>query len=152
MIHLSPDQRHAICQQAEQAYPNECCGLLAGITNGDGSITVTRVRPSPNTLIGQGGGDARRGGQDRFEVDPQVRFDLMRALNDTSESIIGHYHSHPDHPAEPSQHDLDMAFEPDLTWLIASVSNGRATDIRAWRLNRDSREILSVPLETSENS
>lgn len=148
MIHLSPAQHQTISQQAEQAYPNECCGLLAGITNADGSITVTRVTPSPNTLTDESGG----GGHDRFEVDPQVRFDLMRELNDTPESIIGHYHSHPDHPAEPSKHDLDMALEPNLMWLIVSVSRGSAVDIRAWCLNRDSREILSIPLETSENS
>jgi len=148
MIHLSPAQHQAISQQAEQAYPNECCGLLAGITNADGSITITRVTSSPNTLIGKDGA----GGHDRFEVAPQVRFNLMRALNDTPESIIGHYHSHPDHPAEPSKHDLDMAFEPHLAWLIVSVSQGAAVDLRAWRLNRDSREILSIPMEANENS
>jgi len=146
MIHLSFSQLEDINGQAERAYPNECCGLLAGTTAADGTIIVTRVVASDNVLIEADG----RGGQDRFEVDAQVRFDLMRALHDTDESIIGHYHSHPDHPAKPSNHDLDQAFEPELIWLITATVKGRAGRTRAWRLNRDTRKIADVRLVIKE--
>ena len=98
MIRLTLTQLEDINTQAARAYPNECCGLIAGTRAVDGTVTVTRIVPSPNVLIGEGA----KGGRDRFEVDPQVRFDLMRALQDTAEDIVGHYHSHPDHPAKPS--------------------------------------------------
>ncbi len=143
MIRLTLAQLEEINTQAERAYPNECCGLLAGIRVPDGTVTVTRIVPSPNVLIGEGG----RGGHDRFEVDPQVRFDLMRTLHGTTEGIVGHYHSHPDHPAKPSEHDLDMAFEPDLIWLITTVVKGYAGKTRAWRLNRNTGETKSLEME-----
>ena len=113
-----------IAAAAEAAYPRECCGLLAGRMT-PGGILVTRVVASRNTADG----DQR----DRFEVDPQVRFDLMRALEGSDERLVGHYHSHPDHPAVPSATDRRMAHEPDLVWLITAVAAGRATATRAWR-------------------
>ena len=132
MIRLTPAQLDEIHTQAEAAYPYECCGLLAGRHEPDGVITVTRVVPSPNVLKDE----AEGGGKDRFEVDPQVRFDLMRAVRDTDEDIIGHYHSHPDHPPEPSQTDIDMAFEPEMYWVIVGVQKGKSTYANVWQLER----------------
>lgn len=142
MIRLTPAQLDEIHAQAEAAYPYECCGLLAGRQEPDGAITVTRVEPSPNVLKDE----AEGGGKDRFEVDPQVRFDLMHTVRDTDEDIVGHYHSHPDHPPKPSQTDLDMAFEPELVWLITEVNNGTRIKTSAWRLDRDKRTVETCEL------
>lgn len=152
MIRLTPSHCKDITAQAERAYPYECCGLLAGIRDKEGAVTITRVVASPNTQIASPKDLDTQSGRDSFEIDPQVRFDLMRALSDTAETIVGHYHSHPDHPAHPSERDLDMAFEPELTWLIVSVNAGRATIPQAWQLNRSTREITPVPLTMHENS
>ncbi|MDH5748586.1 MAG: M67 family metallopeptidase [Rhodospirillales bacterium] len=130
---------------AEAAYPDECCGLLAGHGDGAGDLIVTRVVASANV------NEVRS--HDRFEVDPKVRFDLMRELDGGPDRIIGHYHSHPDHPAKPSGHDLDMAFEPDLVWLILSVMNGRAGEVTTHFLDREQRIVRTVGLEiTSETN
>jgi len=148
MIYFTPSQLQEIRDLAERAYPDECCGMLVGVVDADDKVTVTRVIPSPNVRIDAGGG----GGEDRFEIDPQIRFDLMRALQGRNEDIVGHYHSHPDHPAEPSIHDLDMAFEPNLVWLIVAVNQGQSADTRTWRLNRDTATITPVTLDVRENS
>src|SRR5439155_1672800 len=50
--------------------------------------------------------------------------------------LIGFYHSHPDHPAEPSQYDLDHAW-PNLSYVIVAVRGGQAADLRSWRLRAD---------------
>ncbi|HEY9081559.1 M67 family metallopeptidase [Magnetovibrio sp.] len=142
MIHFSPSQLQEIRAHAERAYPFECCGLLVGTRGGGDSVTVTRVVSSDNVRIDADGS----GGRDRFEIDPQVRFDVMHALRGTDEDIVGHYHSHPDHPAEPSVHDIAMAFEPDMVWLIVSVVQGQSRDARAWKLNRDSDAVNDVTL------
>lgn len=144
MIYLAAPLQSAINAHGEDAYPGECCGLLAGRIAADGSVSVTRTIPSPNIAASQG--------NDRFEVDPQVRFDLMRALQGTTEMIVGHYHSHPDQMAEPSPTDLTMAFEPDLIWLIIAVSNGRAKSTRAWRLNRDTGTRLEISIVWTESA
>jgi proteasome lid subunit RPN8/RPN11 len=136
----------AITAAAEAAYPDECCGLLVGRDAG-GGIEVTAVEPSPNEASG-----SRR---DNFEVSPQLRFNVMRRLDKANaaggppERIVGHYHSHPDHPAAPSARDLEMAFEPEFVWLIVGVEKGRATSATAHLLDETAgrfREIRLVPV------
>jgi proteasome lid subunit RPN8/RPN11 len=111
---------------AEAAYPHECCGLLVGRRRADGTVVVSELAPSANVAAG--------GGRDRFEVDPALRFALMRRLAGSAETIVGHYHSHPDHGAWPSPQDVAMAFEPELVWLITAVTAGRATGSAAFRI------------------
>lgn len=118
-IRFSAGQIDQIGAEAEAAYPEECCGLLVGVLNGH-VYEVSRVVASPNVV------ETRA--HDRFEVDPQVRIDLMRDLRHTDESIIGHYHSHPDHGAHPSETDLAQAHEPELVWVIISVLAGQARE------------------------
>jgi len=113
----------AMMQAAEAAYPQECCGLLVGRQEDGGDFIASETAPSPNVAKGDH--------TDSFEVDPQIRFDVMRELGDGPEKIIGHYHSHPGHPGEPSARDLEMAFEPEMVWLIVAVENGLAQRPRA---------------------
>ncbi len=127
---------------AAAAYPEECCGLLAGRREPSGDVVVTRAQPSPNVAQGD-----RR---ERFEVDPQVRFDLMRDLQGGALEIIGVYHSHPDHPAEPSANDLKMAFEPDLVWLITAVNKGRAQVTTAHALAAGGGRFTQVEMSPSQ--
>jgi len=144
VIRISHTHLDQINTLAQGVYPGECCGLLVGRVETNGSITVTRIVPSANV--------ADPPGNDRFEVSPKVRFDLMRELSGTPQTIIGHYHSHPDQAAEPSATDLSMAFEPDLIWLITAVASGRAGQTRAWRLNRETGAIQAVTMRISEST
>jgi len=141
MIHLANSHLIAILDHAQQSYPCECCGLLIGTRNDQGISTITKIAQSPNMTTSSAA--------DTFELDPQIRFEVMRNLRGGHEEIIGHYHSHPDHPAQPSKTDLNMAFEPDLIWLIASVTKNSPGDVTAWRLNRDTQTIKSVSITIS---
>lgn len=132
MIRLAPGIRQRLQAAAEAAYPEEACGLVVGRDTADGSLLVDRIAESANVADG----DRRR----TFEVDPKVRFDLMRALEGpegdaTGARLIGHYHSHPNHPPAPSATDLAMAYEPELVWLIVGIEGGRADAVRGFRLN-----------------
>lgn len=124
---------------AEAAYPEECCGLLAG-KPATGGVGVTRVAPSANVTTG----DRRMS----FEVDPRVRFDLMRELGDGPERIVGIYHSHPDKAAQPSARDLEMAWEPELIWLITALEDGRATHTAAHALDTLGTSFHEIALRT----
>lgn len=126
-VRLADAAARAISAAGEAAYPEECCGLLVGGGAASvGTLWITRAVAGNNVAAG-----GRR--RDRFEVDPRLRFRLMRELADTGEFLAGHYHSHPDHPAEPSPFDAEMAFEADLIWLILAVNGGRAAALRVWR-------------------
>jgi proteasome lid subunit RPN8/RPN11 len=144
LIRIAGNLAGRIRGEAEAAWPEECCGLLVGRDgrDGGGGVTVSRLVPSPNVADGE----ARRSKEDRFEIEPKVRFDLMRQLTGSGERIVGHYHSHPGRPARPSGHDVEMAFEPELVWLIVGIEGGRAGEITAWRLNRESRAVQAVKL------
>lgn len=108
--------RARIAKAAEGAYPEECCGLLIGRREGGGLIEITDVAESDNV--------APPPRHNRFEVDPALRFALIRRLRGSPEEIVGHYHSHPDAPPFPSARDIDGAFEADLVWLIVAVAGG----------------------------
>ena len=137
MIIFSEIQLTAMREQAKKAYPEECCGLIAGWVDGD-MVWVTEVEPSPNIAAA----DRRR----RFEVDPQIRFDLMRRLRGTGNRIVGHYHSHPDEAAVPSDQDLALALEPELIWVLVGTKKDMVSEVRAYRLNRNAVEFLEIPL------
>lgn len=147
-ITLTAAQRNLILTEAEAAYPDECCGLLAGRGGGTRNLTVSRVVPAANVAPDDPGHSVR----DRFEVDPQTHFDLERELRAGPDAVIGHYHSHPDHPVEPSATDLAKAFDPSLIWLIAGVMSGRARNLRAFHLADGGGGFDEVALEIADNA
>lgn len=148
MIVLPQGLLARIRREAVSAYPSECCGLLVGCLGVAGERIVTRVVASPNVTEGNT--------RDSFEVAPEMRFALMRELDGGTEHLVGHYHSHPDHPPTPSERDLSMAYEPELVWVITSVMGGRAAgttahvlDARA--LGRGERRFVEIRMQTDAN-
>jgi proteasome lid subunit RPN8/RPN11 len=131
-----------IAVAAESAYPDECCGLLVGRSK-DFEIIVTRVVASPNLALDDSGRPRRA---DRFEVDPELRLAVMRACEGTDQALVGHYHSHPDHPVQPSDHDLEMVLEPELVWLIIAVDKGKAGQAAAFKLDEAAHQFRKIPL------
>lgn len=142
MILLPRPLLKQIVDAAKAAYPDECCGLVVGYTQPPQDLIVTRVEVSPNV--------AEENAAERFEVSPRLRLDIMRALDGGPERILGHFHSHPDHPAQPSPRDLERAWEPDLVWLIVSVLDGQAIHTTAHVLDGDGRQFREVSLRTTD--
>jgi proteasome lid subunit RPN8/RPN11 len=123
-LRIAEPELVALRRHAARVYPNECCGALLGPAPG----RVTRAFPLDNTFPDQ----QRR----RFLVGPdEYRRAEVRA-GDMGLELLGFYHSHPDHPAEPSQFDLDHAW-PNLSYLIVSVRQGQPKEARSWRLKID---------------
>jgi proteasome lid subunit RPN8/RPN11 len=123
MIHITPADLDRIEAAAVAVYPDECCGLLIGHGIGEGGIEIVRVVESDNVEAN----DPRR----RFEIDPRLLISLSRDLRGARHRIVGHYHSHPDHPARPSAHDAERAWQPEMVWLITSVIGGEAMETTA---------------------
>jgi proteasome lid subunit RPN8/RPN11 len=143
VIAIGARQLHQIARAAEAAYPEECCGLLVGEGDeggegGERRWRVARVEASANLAEG----DRRR----RFEVDPRLLIRLHRELRGGETRVIGVYHSHPDHPAEPSAHDLELALEPGMVWLITSVMDGRARHTMAHVVVEGGQRFDRIPL------
>lgn len=123
VVRVAPAAAAAIEQAAQTAYPNEACGLLVGRAE-EGGWVVSQAIPGLNVHA-----EPRH----RFEVDPRLVFDWMRRLRGGPEQLIGHFHSHPESPAEPSATDRSSAYDRSAIWLIASVDRGRVAAIRAFQ-------------------
>jgi proteasome lid subunit RPN8/RPN11 len=107
-----------------ETYPDECCGALLGPRQGE----IVEAFPLPN----EHNGEKRR----RFLLGPaEYRMAEKRAA-ETHQELLGFYHSHPDHPAVPSQFDLDHAW-PNFSYIIVSVKAGQPDVMRSWRLKAD---------------
>ena len=106
-----------------EAYPYECCGALIAV-NGQ----IVEAFKLPNTTSA----GARR----RFRIGPSDYRQAEARAAERRGTLAGFYHSHPDHPARPSQHDLDHAW-PNLIYVIVSVNAGGPGEITAWRLRDD---------------
>jgi proteasome lid subunit RPN8/RPN11 len=113
----------AIRQHGAETYPNECCGALIGRDR-----QVTGTFALPNTT--------EEGPRRRFLVRPDDYRQAEKQAREAGGELLGFYHSHPDHPARPSQYDLDHAW-PFFSYIIVSVRAGAPEDMTSWRLRED---------------
>lgn len=128
MIVLETDVQKLIVQEAVDSYPHECCGFLYGNEDRNGRRVITLARVVTNVKEG----DKRR----RFEISPHDYLEAERYAEEQQIELLGVYHSHPDHPAIPSEHDRAAA-QPFFSYIIISVNNKEPGAIRSWRLNDD---------------
>ena len=128
----------AIRQHGVETYPNECCGALIGR---DGVVTDTYGLP--NTT--------EEGPRRRFLVRPQDYREAEKRASEAGGELLGFYHSHPDHPARPSQYDLDHAW-PFFSYIIVSVRSGVPEDMTSWRLREDRSEFDQEDLTYEHDS
>lgn len=131
-VRLSAEHLQQIRGHAEETYPEECCGLLVGrIEDGGRTRVVEDVVRAANTFRE----DERRR---RMLITPleYARAERLHAARGLG--VVGNYHSHPEHPAAPSQFDLEhLAPWPTMSYVIVSVRAGRAAELRSWELAED---------------
>ena len=120
---LTPTVDAAIRSHGRDAFPHECCGALLGR---DG--LVHEAFALPNTT--------EEGPRRRFLVRPEDYRVAETRARTTELDLLGFYHSHPDHPAKPSQFDLDHAW-PSFSYVIVSVMAGRDELLTCWQLKED---------------
>ncbi|NJK79459.1 MAG: M67 family metallopeptidase [Chloroflexaceae bacterium] len=140
MLYLTPDAAHAIVAHATSTYPNECVGLLLGNIEGD-TKRVTAICPTENRWQGQvalGETDDPTSQRDRFYLDPRDYLKADRAAREQGLDIVGCYHSHPDHPAQPSERDRvgaqGVGGGTQFAFVIQSVQQGTPAELTSWLL------------------
>lgn len=106
-----------IVAHAREDSPNECCGMVGGV---DGEArTVHRAQNAEASPL-------------RYSIDAKEQFRLMRAIEDAGEELVGIYHSHTRSAAYPSQTDVNLAGWPDAVYLIASLADAEAPDVKGF--------------------
>jgi proteasome lid subunit RPN8/RPN11 len=127
----------AIRRHGQEAYPHECCGALVG-----GPGRVSEAVALPNTT--------EEGPRRRFLVRPSDYRLAERRARELGAELLGFYHSHPDHPAQPSQFDLDHAW-PTFAYVIVGVAGGVAGEMTVWYLKDDRSTFEEGSLHHGEN-
>jgi proteasome lid subunit RPN8/RPN11 len=126
---ISPRHLQAISHHASVSYPEECCGVLIGHAGEEASPTIVERILS----VGNEREDSRH---NRYVISPETILAAQKEARALGLEIVGYYHSHPDHPARPSDFDREHAW-PGLSYLIVAVERGRVAEARSWRLTDD---------------
>jgi proteasome lid subunit RPN8/RPN11 len=137
-LSVTAEAERAIRRHGQETYPHECCGALVGTAD-----QVVDLVPLPNTT--------EEGPRRRFLVRPSDYQQAERRAGEMGSELLGFYHSHPDHPARPSQYDLDHAW-PTFAYIIVAVANGEAGDMTVWYLRDDRSSFEEGILHHGENS
>ena len=119
------------------AYPEEGCGVLLG-SDHQGRREITRVVAFENQRE-----DSRH---NRYTISPEQFLAAERESRDHGVDVLGFFHSHPDHPAQPSAFDLEHAW-PYYSYLIVSVLQRRVDTMRSFRLTDDRSRFEPETLE-----
>lgn len=121
----------------ESHYPHEACGFFSGSEDGD-VRTIEALWPVDNISTE----NLRR----RFVIDPLDYMKAEQQVEAEGSNLLGLFHSHPDHPAYPSEHDLAAA-QPYFSYVIASIEKGTLVDTRSFRLEDHQfteEEVLNI--------
>lgn len=137
-ISLSPRVFQQIHANGESAYPEEGAGLLLGIDDGQ-RREVRSLLELPNSREDE----ARH---NRYLITPEDMLQGEVKAMSLGLDIVGVFHSHPDHPNQPSQFDRDWAL-PWYSYIITSVNKGKALESRSWRLAEDRTNFSEEDIE-----
>lgn len=125
---LSSEHFEQIVRHCEGAYPSEGCGILLGRNEENQRVVVD--------LLLTGNAREAAAQHHRYLIPPEKLLEGELRAEQHGLEVMGYFHSHPDHPARPSETDLKDAW-PNYSYLILSVQGGQVTDRRSWRLRPD---------------
>jgi len=137
-LKISSELADKIRAHGAQTYPHECCGALLGRDTEVADRRVYREIHGLHPLVNRRDDSPNN----RFSVTSQDVLDAEKAARQQGLEVVGWYHSHPDHPARPSQYDRDHAW-PWYSYIIVSVANRIPEEMTSWRLAEDRAEFES---------
>jgi proteasome lid subunit RPN8/RPN11 len=156
MFSLTALHRQQIIEHATRTYPEECCGILLGTIdrqtyrktlieiletqNAWSEAAIAALSDLPALARSQDATSRR----DRYWIDPQDLLKTQKLGRDRGLQVIGIYHSHPDHPAIPSECDRLLAWA-EYVYVIVSVSHDGAIEFQGWILN-EQHQFISEPI------
>lgn len=142
VLKLAVEHLRLICAHAESTYPLECCGLLLGRNSQDGKtlveVVATQNAWSTSSVESfqaiDASLDAGANQNSHYTIAPEEMLRVQKQARDRQLDIIGIYHSHPDHPAIPSEFDRLCAWQT-YSYIIVSVPQGTSGELLCWCLD-----------------
>ncbi len=85
----------------------------------------------------------------RFSIDPAQQLAVEKSAEKDGKAVLGYYHSHPDHPARPSEYDREHAW-PYYSYVIVAIENGVAKDMTSWVLDDQTETFTRQPIKKDD--
>lgn len=108
-----------IVAHAREEAPNECCGMIGG--SAGSAVSIYRAANAEASPL-------------RYSLEPGDQYRIMMEIEGRGEELAAIYHSHTKSAAYPSQTDVNLAFYPDALYVIVSIADPDAPDVRAFRI------------------
>lgn len=137
VVKLNVALQQSIFKQMEATFPNEGGGFLLGTKQGDETLLQDVIQVE-NTFESEEQ-------YHRYAMTPQNWMKMEDEADARNFTLVGYYHSHPNHPAIPSEYDREHAL-PNFIYIITSVMEGTAADQLAWELSQDRSEFKALEL------
>ncbi len=153
-LKITEHQIGLIRQHGARDYPNECCGMLLGRADG-ARKEIREVVPLENLRTDSSRAQqfvplkepGRESERNRYLIDPTEQIKVEKDARARGLDVVGYYHSHPDHPARPSDYDREHAW-PWYSYVIVAVERGEPKDLTCWVLSDDRSQFTPEQVET----
>jgi proteasome lid subunit RPN8/RPN11 len=139
-VRIGRPELEEMLAEARGRYPFEACGVLVGV--GQAPARVKRVVAVVNRETEQP--------RVRYQIAPEDLIRVTREARDRGEEIVGYFHSHPDHPARPSETDRRIAAEgisDGVFHVVVGVENGERAVPTAWVFRDAAQSFEEEPLD-----
>jgi proteasome lid subunit RPN8/RPN11 len=137
LLRISEEPAARIRAHGAETYPHECCGALLG-NDAENARDVLAAFPLTNRRD-----DSPR---NRFSLTPDDFRAAEKAAAEQGLELVGWYHSHPNHPARPSEYDREHAW-PWYSYVIVGVEHGESKQMTSWRLADDRSHFVPEELK-----
>ncbi len=123
-------------EHAKSAYPEECCGAMVGYVMGGRKVFNVERLTNTNT----------ERAHDRYVIDPHELYLIDKVARTQGCEVIGFYHSHPDHPDQPSEFDREMG-QLDYSYVIVAVQGGTEVSVKSWIFTKEGAPFSEEKIE-----
>ena len=147
-IRVNSEHLDQIRKHGEKTYPHECCGFLIGTfesgfnvlhevyaADNEWNVSISEVQTLGESIPAASRAYATAHSEshaNRYWITAEQYKDADRYADSKKLQIIGYYHSHPDHPAQPSGYDFDHSCFANQSYLIVAIEKGRAADLNSF--------------------
>ena len=125
VVRISKTINDKLIEICEKGFPNEVCGILIG-NKKNARYEVENFHECQNMNTERS--------VDRYELNPKDYIQGEKIAKDLGSSIIGIYHSHPNHPAIASETDKLYAW-PEMVYMIYSIYDYKYKELISWEIN-----------------
>lgn len=136
MIKLSKADYEKILAHAEKELPDEACGLIAGIIEGEDKI-IKKVYLLTNIDHSN----------EHFSLDPKEQLAAVKDMRAEGLAPLGNWHSHPESPSRPSEEDKRLAYDSKASYMILSLMDRENPVLNSFRIEGSNVEKENLIIE-----